>query len=91
VILSLNPYGLAYTVGLQAPGTPRANPTPIGLRGFIDIVRQSGLRAIELDHRWLTPLDDSQLAGLRQELEGLQPICSFGAARLLAHACCAFT
>jgi sugar phosphate isomerase/epimerase len=77
VLLSLNPYGLAYTVGLQAPGTPRANPNPIGLRGFIEIVRESGLHAIELDHRWLTPLNDSQLAGLRRELEGLQPICSF--------------
>ena len=77
VLLSLNPYGLAYTVGLQAVGTPRANPNPIGLRGFLRIVRESGLRAIELDHRWLTPLSDPELAGLRQELQGLQPICSF--------------
>ena len=77
MLLSLNPYGLAYTVGLQAVGTPRANPNPIGLRGFIRIVRESGLRAIELDHRWLTPLSDPELAGLRQELQGLQPICSF--------------
>lgn len=75
--LSLNPYGLTYTVGLQALGTPRANPNPIGLRGFIEIVRQSGLRAIELDHRWLTPLGDGELAGLRRDLHGLQPICSF--------------
>lgn len=77
MLLSLNPYGLAYTVGLQAAGTPRANPNPIGLRGFIGIVRESGLRAIELDHRWLTPLSDWELAGLRRELDGLQPICSF--------------
>jgi sugar phosphate isomerase/epimerase len=77
VLLSLNPYGLAYTVGLQAAGTPRANPNPIGLRGFIAIVRESGLRAIELDHRWLTPLSDPELAALRQELQGLQPIGSF--------------
>ena len=77
LLLSLNPYGLAYTVGLQAAGTPRANPNPIGLSGFIGIVRESGLRAIELDHRWLTPLSDSQLAALRSELDGLQPICSF--------------
>jgi sugar phosphate isomerase/epimerase len=77
LLLSLNPYGLAYTVGLQAPGTPRANAHPIGLRGFIEIVRESGLRAIELDHRWLTPLDDPELAVLREQLKGLQPICSF--------------
>ena len=77
MLLSLNPYGLTYTVGLHAAGTPRANPNPIGLRGFIRIVRESGLRAIELDHRWLTPLGDRELAGLRQELQDLQPICSF--------------
>ena len=77
MLLSLNPYGLAYTVGLQSAGTPRANPHPIGLKGFIDLVRESGLRAIELDHRWLTPLTDPQLAGLRQQLHGLQPVCSF--------------
>ena len=77
MILSLNPYGLAYTAGLHAPGTPRANPNPIGLRGFIGIVREWGLRAIELDHRWLTPLSDSELAALRRELDGFQPVCSF--------------
>lgn len=77
MILSLNPYGLAYTVGLHAPGTPRANPNPIGLRGFIGIAREWGLRAIELDHRWLTPLSDSELAGLCADLDGLRPICSF--------------
>ena len=77
MLLSLNPYGLAYTVGLHGAGTPRANPHPIGLKGFIDLVRESGLRAIELDHRWLTPLTDPELAGLRQQLHGLQPVCSF--------------
>jgi 3-oxoisoapionate decarboxylase len=77
VLLSLNPYGLAYTVGLQALGTSRANPNPRGLAGFIGIVRESGLRAIELDHRWLVPLSDSELAALRRELHGLQSICSF--------------
>jgi sugar phosphate isomerase/epimerase len=77
LLLSLNPYGLAYSVGLQAAGTRRANPNPIGLKGFIRIVRESGLGAIELDHRWLTSLNDPELAGLRQELQGLQPICSF--------------
>jgi 3-oxoisoapionate decarboxylase len=84
MLLSLNPYGLAYTVGLQAAGTPRANPNPVGLGGFIDIVREAGLHAIELDHRWLTPLSDPELAGLRRELQGLQPVCSFW----LAHERC---
>ena len=70
--LSLNPYGLTYTVGLQG-----ANPDAIGLAGFAALVRELGLRAIELDHRWLTPLTDDRLRDLSVELEGLQPICSF--------------
>jgi sugar phosphate isomerase/epimerase len=77
LILSLNPYGLTYTLGLQGAGTPRANPHPLGVDGFIAIARDLGLRAIELDHRWLTPLDDAGLARLRDNLEGLQPVCSF--------------
>jgi len=76
--LSLNPYGLTYTVGLHGLGTAsRMNPSPVGLRGFIAIARELGLGAIELDHRWLTPLTDSELQGLRQELQNLQPVCSF--------------
>ena len=75
--LSLNPYGLTYTLGLQGLGTPRANPRPRGVDGFIAIVRELGLGTIELDHRWLTPLDDQGLAHLRDRLHGLEPICSF--------------
>ena len=78
MLLSLNPYGLTYTVGLHGLGTAaRTNPHPIGLRGFIAIARELGLRAIELDHRWLTPLSDAELHALGDELRGLQPICSF--------------
>ena len=36
-----------------------------------------GCGTIELDHRWLTPLDGAGLARLRERLEGLEPICSF--------------
>jgi len=77
VLLSLNPYGLTYTLGLQGGGTPQANPHPLGVAGFIAIVRELGLTVIELDHRWLTPLDADGLARLRGELHGLQPVCSF--------------
>ena len=75
--LSLNPYGLAYTVGLQGWQTPRANPAPAGLPGFIRIARDLGVGVIELDHRWLTPLDADGLARLRDELRDLEPVCSF--------------
>jgi 3-oxoisoapionate decarboxylase len=75
--LSLNPYGLTYSLGLQGAGTPQANPHPLGLDGFIAVVHELGLSCIELDHRWLTPLDDVGLARLRERLHGLQPVCSF--------------
>lgn len=75
--IGINPYGLAYTVGLQSVGTPRANPSPIGLYGFIAFARSAGVSAIELDHRWLTPLSDAQRAELRGRVDDLVVVCSF--------------
>jgi sugar phosphate isomerase/epimerase len=75
--VGLNPYGLTYTAGLQGIGTPRANPEPIGLDGFIAVVREAGARSIELDWRWLTPMSAGDLARLRDKVAGLIPICSF--------------
>lgn len=70
--LGLNPYGLTYTVGLQG-----SNPNSIGLDGFVALVRKLGLDVVELDHRWLTPLTDDELARLRERLHGLTVITSF--------------
>ena len=76
--IGLNPYGVAYTVGLQGAGTPRANPDGIGLRGFIDLARSIRARSIELDWRWLIPLSDAELSALRGDLSDLTPVvCSF--------------
>lgn len=75
--IGLNPYGLAYTVGLQGAGTARANPQAIGLSGFVDLARQIGAECIELDWRWLTPLSDAALGRLRGELADMTPVCSF--------------
>lgn len=75
--IGLNPYGLAYTVGLHGAGTPRANPRPIGLAGFVALARQIGARCVELDWRWLTPLGDADLGRLRGDLAGMTPVCSF--------------
>lgn len=75
--IGLNPYGLAYTVGLHAAGTPRANPRAIGLAGFVDLARQVGAQCIELDWRWLTPLGEADLVRLRGDLAGMTPVCSF--------------
>ena len=74
--VGLNPYGLSYTVGLQGLGTPRENPHAIGLDGFISLVRELDVRCIELDWRWVSPLDDAGLGRLRERLDGLEPIYS---------------
>jgi 3-oxoisoapionate decarboxylase len=75
--IGLNPYGLTYTVGLQAHGTPRANPEAIGIDGFVRLVRELGASCIELDWRWLVPMSATELARLRDSLHGLTPITSF--------------
>jgi 3-oxoisoapionate decarboxylase len=74
--LSLNPYGLAFAVGLQGRGTARANPQAIGLDGFIALVRELGLSTIELDWRWMTALGPDDLARVRESLGGLRVIYS---------------
>jgi sugar phosphate isomerase/epimerase len=78
--IGLNPYGLTYTVGLQAAGTPRANPAPIGMRGFIRIAREIGARCIELHDGWLVHMADADLARLGDELaeQAMIPIVSSG-------------
>jgi sugar phosphate isomerase/epimerase len=68
--IGLNPYGLAFTVGLQGHGTPRGNPDPIGLEGFIALVEALDLPTIELDWRWLSMVDDEGLRRLRDRTAG---------------------
>ncbi len=75
--VGLNPYGLAHTVGLQGLGTPRANPDGIGLHGFIRVAREIDAKCIELDGRWLAPLDDDELARLGDQLAPVPRVCSY--------------
>lgn len=75
--VGLNPYGLAYTVGLQGLGTPRANPHPTGLDGFLAVAREVRAQCIELDHRWLTPLSDDELTAIGGRLGAVPRITSF--------------
>jgi sugar phosphate isomerase/epimerase len=51
--VGLNPYGLAYAVGLQGAGTPRVNPSPLGLDGFLDLARELNARCVEIHAPWL--------------------------------------
>src|SRR5262249_60563643 len=69
--LGLNPYGLTYTVGLQGAGTARANPDPIGFAGFIALARELGATCVEIDDRWLRPMTDAQLGGVRDEVASM--------------------
>src|SRR3982750_2769047 len=75
--IGLNPYGFAHTVGLQAFGTPRANPQGTGLRGFIAIAKDVGARCLEFDGRWLAPLSNGELAALAGELPPVPRLCSY--------------
>ena len=79
-VIGLNPYGLAYTVGLQGAGSPRANPHSVGLRGFLDLARDLGARCLEIHGPWLDAMADDELTGLRDELArlGMTPIVSVG-------------
>jgi sugar phosphate isomerase/epimerase len=75
--IGLNPYGFAHAVGLQAFGTPRANPEGIGLSGFVGIARGIGAQCLEFDGRWLAPLSDDQLVRFGAELPAVTRICSY--------------
>lgn len=78
--IGLNPYGLAYAVGLQGTGTPRANPAPIGLEGFVEAAREIGARCLEIHGPWLDGRSAPSLARLRDECasRGMTPIVSAG-------------
>jgi len=75
--IGLNPYGFAHAVGLQAFGTPRANPDGSGLRGFIRIANDIGAQCFEFDGRWLASMTDQDLARLAGELPDVPRLCSY--------------
>ena len=78
--IGLNPYGLAYHLGLQGAGGPRANPRGAGLEGFIAIATKLGARTLEIFDPWLRALGDDEIRALRDRLEALDmvPIVSSG-------------
>src|SRR5688572_3476339 len=78
--IGLNPYGLAYMLGLQGEGTPRANPRGRGLEGFIVIAEELGAKTLEIFEPWLARMNDAEQAALRERLKGLgmKPVVSSG-------------
>jgi sugar phosphate isomerase/epimerase len=79
-VIGLNPYGLAYAVGLQGAGTPRANPAPIGLEGFVRVAREVGARCLEVHGEWLDSMGADDLSRLRTGCvaDKMTPIVSVG-------------
>ncbi len=67
--VGLNPYGLAYTLGLQG------NAGGAGLEGFLEIADEIGARVVELHAPWLAGCD---LAALSERLGDRVPIVSCG-------------
>lgn len=74
----LNPYGLAYTLGFQGRGTPRANPNASGLEGFIALAQKLGAKVLEIPEAWLRDLPDLEGFGARLQDLGMTPIASSG-------------
>jgi sugar phosphate isomerase/epimerase len=78
--LGLNPYGLAYHLGLQGAGGPRANPKGAALEGFIAIASELSAKVLEIYDPWLRALSDDGLRTLRDRLAalGMTPVVSSG-------------
>jgi sugar phosphate isomerase/epimerase len=78
--IGLNPYGLAYAVGLQGAGTARANPSPIGFAGFLALARELEASCLEVHAPWLDGLTAAALGRLRDECAatGMTPVLSTG-------------
>jgi sugar phosphate isomerase/epimerase len=66
--VGLNPYGLAYTLGLQGDAGS-------GLDGFLEVADEIGARVVELHAPWLDGLD---LGALSQRLGDRVPVVSCG-------------
>jgi len=76
----LNPYGLAYTLGLQGRGTSRANPEGGGLEGLIALGTELNAKVLELPEPWLAEQREAGFASLRDRLKELDmtPVVSSG-------------
>ena len=67
--VGLNPYGIAFTTGLYPVNTPRANPRPLGLDGYLKLAEELALKGIELPSVWLKALDADAMAKLHQRIQ----------------------
>jgi len=66
--VGLNPYGVAYSVGLFGADTPRANPHPLGLNGFFDLADSIGAEGVEIPVFLLNDVPASAVDAVRARL-----------------------
>jgi sugar phosphate isomerase/epimerase len=78
--IGLNPYGIAYAVGLVGNDTPRQNPDPLGLDGFVAVAEAIGASSIEIHAGHLFVLSRSALERLKDRLgkKGTIAVVSLG-------------
>jgi sugar phosphate isomerase/epimerase len=71
---------LTYHLGLQAAGTPRANPNSKGLEGFIALAEELAGKTLEIWENWLKPMGEAELSVLKARLQqlGMTPVISSG-------------
>ena len=65
ISVGLNPYGLAYTLGIQAANTPRANPKPWSIDQYVGFAESLKVHGIELHSPHLHSMADDQVRQLR--------------------------
>ena len=66
--VGINPYGISFAVGSQGASSPRANPKPLGLDGFLKLVEDLGVKGIEIPPAMINKLDEAALAKLRERI-----------------------
>jgi sugar phosphate isomerase/epimerase len=66
----LNPYGIAYSMGLTGVGTSRANPSPMTLEDYLRLAEGYGVGGVEIYTPFLDSFDAMALARLKERLAG---------------------
>lgn len=59
--VGLNPYGIAYSVGLFGADSPRPNPKPLGLDGFLGLAESIGAAGVEIPVALLKNVQDADV------------------------------
>jgi len=69
----LNPYGIAYAMGLQAQGCALVNPRPMSFEQFLSLAEEIGAGGVEI----FTPMvEGMDLGKLAEQLRGKTVVMS---------------